>query len=166
MNLVLKICAKILLLEGMKVSLYRYYYKLYRIRLNLLILFINMKKVLRLLLIAFYAFAGSYHFISPDFYSGLIPDYLPFHTFINYASGVLEIILAIGVALPKYRSAAGKGIVLLLILFIPSHIYFIQIGSCVEDGLCVAPWIAWIRLLIIHPLLMLWAWSVVPFKNN
>jgi len=117
-----------------------------------------MKFALRLLLIGFYLFAGSYHFINPEFYFGLIPDYLPLPKFINYASGVLEIVLALGVAVPKYRKMAVKGIILLLFLFIPSHVYFIQIGSCVETGLCVSPWIAWVRLLVIHPLLMLWAW--------
>lgn len=119
-----------------------------------------MKKYLRLLLIGFYLFAGLNHFISPEFYSGLIPDYLPFSAVINYASGVIEILLALGVATPKFRKPAGKGIILLLVLFIPSHVYFIQIGSCVEGGLCVAPWIAWLRLLLIHPLLIFWAWYV------
>mgnify|MGYP000865043894 CR=1 FL=1 len=117
-------------------------------------------KFLRILLIGFYAFAGSYHFINPEFYAGLIPDYLPYHTFINYASGVLEICLAIGVAMPKTRVLAVKGIIVLLILFIPSHIYFIKVGSCVESAFCVAPWIAWLRLLIIHPLLIFWVWVV------
>ncbi len=117
-------------------------------------------KFLRILLIGFYAFAGSYHFINPEFYSDLIPDYLPYHSFINYASGLLEIVLAIGVAIPKTRLLAVKGIIVLLVLFIPSHIYFIKIGSCVESAFCVAPWIAWVRLLIIHPVLILWAWVV------
>jgi uncharacterized membrane protein len=119
-----------------------------------------MLKFLRFLLIAFYTLAGLYHFVNPEFYQGLIPDYLPFPELINYLSGVLEIMLAIGVAIPKYRLIAVKGIILLLILFIPSHIYFIQVGSCVESGLCVSPWIAWVRLLIIHPLLILWAWVI------
>jgi uncharacterized membrane protein len=119
-----------------------------------------MLKFLRFLLIAFYAFAGLYHFINPEFYHGLIPDYLPFPELINYISGVLEIVLAVGVAIPKYRLIAVKGIIILLILFIPSHIYFITMGSCVEDGLCVSPWVAWARLIIIHPLLLLWAWVV------
>jgi len=125
-----------------------------------------MRKLLRILLIGFYAFAGSYHFINPDFYNGLIPDYLPFPGFINYASGALEIALAIGVAIPKCRHLAVKGIILLLVLFIPSHVYFIQIGSCVEDGLCVAPWVAWVRLLIIHPLLIMWAWYIASIPKH
>lgn len=117
-------------------------------------------RVLRSILIGFYAFAGSYHFINPEFYSDLIPDYLPYHGFINYSSGFFEILFAIGVAFPKTRLLAVKGIILLLVAFIPSHIYFIQIGSCVESAFCVSPWVAWLRLLIVHPLLILWAWSV------
>lgn len=115
---------------------------------------------LRLLLIVFYAFAGSYHFINPEFYADLIPDYLPYHNVINYASGLLEISLALGVALPKTRLLAVKGIIVLLILFVPSHVYFMQIGSCVESAFCVAPWVAWVRLLIVHPLLIFWAWAI------
>lgn len=123
-----------------------------------------MISILRLVLIVFYAFAGAYHFIDPHFYSDLIPVYLPYHSFINYASGFFEIVLAIGVALPKTRLLAVKGIILLLVLFIPSHIYFIQVGSCVESAFCVAPWIAWLRLIVIHPLLMFWAWTVRKVK--
>lgn len=119
-----------------------------------------MIKILRLLLIGFYIFAGTNHFINPDFYLGLIPDYLPFPEAINYLSGFFEILLAIGVAIPKTRALAVKGIIILLILFIPSHIYFIEVGSCVENAFCVAPWIAWLRLLLIHPLLILWAWAI------
>lgn len=119
-----------------------------------------MIKYLRYLLIGFYLFAGSYHFINPEFYGGLIPDYLLFPEFINYASGVLEIVLAVGVAIPKYRKISVYGIIVMLVLFVPSHVYFIQIGSCVENGLCVSPWIAWLRLIIIHPLLLFWAWVV------
>jgi uncharacterized membrane protein len=119
-----------------------------------------MTKYLRLFLIAFYLFAGSYHFINPDFYLGLIPDYLPFPEFINYASGIVEIFLGIGVAIPKYRKVSVYGIIILLLLFIPSHVYFIQNGSCIQGGLCVSPLISWSRLLIIHPLLIYWAWIV------
>lgn len=120
----------------------------------------NLMKLLRLTLIGFYLVAGIYHFINPEFYLGLIPDYLPYPEFINYLSGFLEIGLALGVALPKTRMLAVKGIIVLLVLFIPSHVYFIQIGSCVETAFCISPWISWVRLLLIHPLLLLWAWAV------
>ena len=121
-------------------------------------------KLLKNGLVGFYLIAGSYHFINPEFYYGLIPDYFPYPRLINTLSGLFEISLAIGVLMPKTQRLAAGGIISLLILFIPSHVYFIQIGACVEDGLCVSPWIAWIRLILIHPLLILWAYWV-GFKN-
>ena len=112
------------------------------------------------LLGGFYVLAGLNHFIHPEFYYDLIPDYFLLIEEINFLSGLTEIALGLAIFNRKTRKYAAYGIVLLLLLFIPSHIYFIQIGGCVEGGLCVAPWIAWVRLLLIHPLLMLWALSV------
>jgi len=119
-----------------------------------------MIKFLRVLLIAFYFFAGSYHFINPESYYPLIPDYLPYTELINYSSGFIEIMLAICVSIPKTRLLAVNGIILILIAFIPSHIYFITEGGCMSDSLCVPVWVAWVRLIFIHLLLIYWAWSV------
>ena len=106
------------------------------------------------MLSGFYVFAGVNHFINPQFYYDLIPDYLPFHELINVVSGLAEIILGIGVIFQKTRKWSSYLLVTMLISFIPAHIYFIQIGSCVEGGMCVSEWIGWARLLIIHPLLI------------
>ncbi|RZS98055.1 putative membrane protein [Cecembia calidifontis] len=113
------------------------------------------KNLLKLVLAVFFIVAGINHFINPQFYYPLIPDYLPFHGFINYSSGILEIILGAGLIFTK---TSAWGIIILLVLFIPSHVYFVQIGSCVDGGLCVPEWVAWVRLVIIHPILILWAW--------
>lgn len=102
----------------------------------------------------FFLFAGTYHFINPSFYLPLIPDYFPYKTAINFISGLLEIIAGALLLTNKYSRYGARLIVILMILFIPSHIYFIQIGSCIEGGLCVPPWIAWVRLILIHPLLI------------
>ena len=118
----------------------------------------QMKKAAFWLLVVFYLFAGANHFINPSFYSGLIPPYLPWHDLINSISGIAEIILAVLLLLPRTRIFAAKGIIILLITFIPAHIYFIQINSCIPDGLCVPQWLGWVRLVLVHPLLMVWAW--------
>lgn len=115
------------------------------------------QKLLTYALGLFFIVAGVNHFIQPDFYYPLIPDYLPWPKFINLISGVLEVLLGLGILLPSSRKVSAAGILVLMVLFIPSHIYFIQIGSCVEDGLCVPEWLAWLRLVLIHPLLILWA---------
>lgn len=118
------------------------------------------KKRFTTLLAAFYGIAGLYHFINPEFYLGLIPDYIPKPIFINYVVGLVELLLGILVLFPDSRKRACHAIMVLLILLIPSHIYFIQIGSCVSDGLCVRNWVSWSRLIIIHPLLIYWAYAV------
>lgn len=116
--------------------------------------------LLRYALSVFFIFAGTNHFINPEFYLPLIPDYLPLHEWINWISGVLEILFGIGLFFSRYKKMAAWGIIALLIVFIPSHVYFIQIGSCISEGLCVPEWVGWIRLILIHPLLILWAYTV------
>lgn len=108
----------------------------------------------------FYILAGLNHFINPDFYTPLIPDYLGNPDLINAVSGVAEIILGAGILFDGTRKVSSYLIIAMLIAFIPAHIYFMESGNCIEGGLCVAAWVSWVRLLIIHPLLMYWAWSV------
>lgn len=110
------------------------------------------------LMISFYLIGGINHFLNPSFYLPLIPDYFPQKELINYLAGIFELVFSIGLVFHRFRKLASYGIILMLIAFIPSHIYFIQIDACVPDGLCTPVWVAWVRLLIIHPLLILWAW--------
>jgi uncharacterized membrane protein len=104
--------------------------------------------------------AGINHFLNPSFYLPLIPDYLPYPVHINIISGTLEVVLAMLLLHPKLRTFGSWGIIVLLLLFIPSHIYFIQIGACVPKGLCTPLWVAWVRLIVVHPLLGYWAWFI------
>jgi uncharacterized membrane protein len=116
-------------------------------------------KILGLYLMAgFYLFGGINHFLTPEFYLPLIPDYLPAPDLLNILAGIAEIVLAIGLLIPNTRKWAAWGVIAMLLAFIPSHVYFIQIGSCIPDVLCAAEWMGWMRLLLIHPLLIAWAW--------
>lgn len=110
------------------------------------------------LMSGFYLFAGFNHFWHPDFYLPLIPEWLPAPSLLNKVSGIAEMVLGAMLLYQPGRVLAGWGIIMLLVAFIPSHIYFIQLGGCVSEGLCVPGWVAWVRLLLIHPLLMGWAW--------
>ena len=106
----------------------------------------------------FYLFAGVNHFINPQFYLPLIPSYLPFPGTINLVAGIVEIALGSLLLAKKYRYFAALGLMSMLVAFIPSHVYFIEIGSCIPGGLCVSEWVGWARLLLIHPLLIGWVW--------
>jgi len=117
------------------------------------------------LMIAFYLIAGFNHFVNAEFYLPLIPPFFSNPEKINVLSGIAEILLALGILYKPYRKYASIGIILILIAFIPSHVYFIMIGSCAENSLCIAEWIAWVRLILVHPLLLLWAWKVGNSTN-
>jgi len=122
------------------------------------ILFLSPLRFFRIGFALFFVVAGINHFVMPDFYRPLIPPYFPFPVFLNFVSGLLEVMAGIGLLFPKTRKRSAFVIIILMFLFIPSHVYFIRMGSCIEGSLCVAPWIAWVRLWIIHPLLILSAW--------
>ncbi|WP_296620818.1 hypothetical protein [Marivirga sp.] len=111
------------------------------------------------LMTIFYLIAGFNHFINPDFYLPLIPPFFNSHEKINVLSGITEIVLGIGILFYPSRKYASYGIMIMLLAFIPSHVYFIQINSCIDGGLCVPEWAGWFRLVIIHPALLLWAWE-------
>lgn len=108
---------------------------------------------------AFYLLAGLHHFVNPGFYLPIMPDYFKAKMTINYMSGGLEMMFGACLLTQNWRDTGAWGLFYLLITFIPVHIWFIAKGSCVPDGLCVPPWVGWVRLVLVHPLLMWWAWS-------
>lgn len=108
----------------------------------------------------FYVLAGVNHFWHPGFYEALIPDYLPYKAVLNAVSGLAEVILGLLLISPRTRLWACYGILAMLVAFVPAHIHFIQIGGCVSGGLCVPLWVGWVRLVVVHPLLMAWAWWI------
>ena len=115
-------------------------------------------KIISLYVMAvFYTLAGINHFINPDGYLRLIPEYLPNHELLNCLAGVFEVVFGLALLFPSSRRWAAWGIILMLLAFIPAHIYFIEMNSCVENGICLPPWTGWFRLLIIHPILLVWA---------
>jgi uncharacterized membrane protein len=117
------------------------------------------KQILFFFLIVFYLFAGYNHFATPSFYIPIIPPYLAtWAKEINIVSGIAEILLALLLIPKTTRPFAVKGIIIMLIAFIPSHIYFIQKGSFTLGSITITPTLSYIRLLIGQPILILWVW--------
>jgi len=68
-------------------------------------------------------------------------------------------LLAVLLLFTVTRRWAAYGIIAMLAAFVPSHIYMLQTGFCIEN-FCVPEWVLWVRLLLLQPLLMAWAWGV------
>ncbi|MCW5515422.1 MauE/DoxX family redox-associated membrane protein [Muriicola sp. Z0-33] len=79
--------------------------------------------IIRLIFAAFMIYAGVQHLLKPDFYEPFVPSFLPFTTAIIYASGILEILLGVLLLIPKYAKLGAMGLLLLMLIFLPIHIW-------------------------------------------
>ena len=72
-----------------------------------------------------FCIAGIFHLWKPKIFMRVMPLYIPYHKSIVYISGIVEIILGIGLLFSSLRIAALWGIFILLIFFLPVHIHML-----------------------------------------
>jgi uncharacterized membrane protein len=70
-----------------------------------------------------YIVAGLNHYRVPKLYLKIIPEQFPFKPFLNYASGLLEIVFGILLLIPVTQTYGAWGICVLLILIFPANLY-------------------------------------------
>lgn len=73
-----------------------------------------------------YAYVGVRHFIDPDFFLAIMPNYLTFHLEFVYLSGVAEVVLGLMLLSKKTRKTGSIGLIILLILVFPANIHLVQ----------------------------------------
>ncbi len=71
---------------------------------------------------ATFAGAGVAHFMKPDFFEAVVPDWFPSKRLANHASGVAELALGLGLLHPKTRREAGWGLLALTAAVFPANI--------------------------------------------
>jgi uncharacterized membrane protein len=101
-----------------------------------------------------YLSAGVNHFVHPLFYEVIIPFYIPAHKELVIITGVIEIILALLLLFRLTRKGASILIALMLIAFLPVHIFMLQ-QSYFHANYQISSAMAWLRLLL-QPLLIIW----------
>ncbi len=79
--------------------------------------------ILKIVIALFMIYAGIQHFIKPTFFIPFVPAFLPLKTTIIYVSGAVEVLLGVMLLLKKYANFGALGIFILLILFLPIHIW-------------------------------------------
>lgn len=126
----------------------------------------TLKNVSLIILIIFYLVAGINHFYNPESYYHIIPHYLSYPILINILAGCFELLFGVLLIFPKTRPFAARGIILMLIAFLPVHISMIGDAPLKLGNLTVTPFIAWIRLVVLQPLLILWAWWYAKRGKN
>lgn len=116
--------------------------------------------VLALMLGLFMLWGGLLHFLKPAFYLPFVPEFLPFRVAFIALSGAVEFLLGFAVLMPRIRSLASWGIMALMVVFLPVHVWDIfrtdpAIGSHAA---------ALVRLPF-QFLFILWAWFVATYAS-
>ena len=74
----------------------------------------------------FFVLAGALHFVRPDVYASIVPDYLPAHRALVYASGVAEAAGGAGLLHPATRQLAGHWLSATLLAIFPANVWMAQ----------------------------------------
>jgi uncharacterized membrane protein len=74
-------------------------------------------------LAAFFSFAGTMHFVRPRTYMAIMPDYLPAHRELVYASGVAELAGGLGALSERTRRAAGWWLAATMVAVFPANLH-------------------------------------------
>ena len=114
-------------------------------------------KILLWIYALFYILAGFNHFLSTDVYYAIMPKWLPCHQLLIYLSGVVEIVLGVFLLFKRTRSIVAWLIILMLLAFMPAHIYMIEKAPFWLGHIEITPFIAWIRILF-QVFFIWWAW--------
>ena len=109
---------------------------------------------MRLALAAALVFAGIDHWLTPERYLPMMPDYLPWHLPLVLFTGTCEIAGALGLLLPRTRRLAAALLALYFVCVFPANLHNALNGLTV-DGLPQEQWYYWLRLPF-QPLIILW----------
>nr|WP_313819576.1 DoxX family protein [uncultured Allomuricauda sp.] len=63
------------------------------------------------------------HFAFTKGMSRMIPHFVPLKTSLVYFTGILEIIMAIGLLIPRFKAITGWALIIFLLLMLPANIY-------------------------------------------
>lgn len=71
---------------------------------------------------AMLAFTAIGHFAFSEGMAAMVPGFIPAKITVVYLSGALEIVMAIGLLLPHYKTAVGWAVIIFFILVLPANI--------------------------------------------
>jgi uncharacterized membrane protein len=104
-----------------------------------------------------FVFAGVSHFLTPLQFVQHIPEWLPYRYEQVYATGLLEILLGLGLLTRQFRRPVAVALAIYLVLVFPANVYVAVAGVDVV-GL-PGGWYPWLRLLF-QPVFIWWVlWS-------
>ena len=82
----------------------------------------DITKLLTYVYVVFFISAGINHFLNPQFYDALVPDFIPFPRLVHQITGVIEIILPLFL-LTRFRKEAALLMIIFLVILYGANLY-------------------------------------------
>lgn len=123
----------------------------------------------RIAMTAMLCFTATGHFVFTRGMTAMIPDFMPLKLTMVYLTGVLELLLAVGLLTPGYQKISGYVLIVFLALILPANINAAMSNINYQTGTADGPGLSylWFRVPM-QGALMLWAyWSAIrPFSHT
>ena len=82
----------------------------------------DITKLLIYVYVVFFIVAGVNHFLNPQFYDAIVPDFIPFPRLVHQITGVIEIILPLFL-LTRFRKEAALLMIIFLVILYGANLY-------------------------------------------
>ncbi|MBK6339268.1 MAG: hypothetical protein IPO64_03790 [Bacteroidetes bacterium] len=120
-------------------------------------------KVSIIVMAILYFLAGLNHFRDPQFYLDIMPSFFPIKEILNFVSGGMEVVLAIGLFSVSTRKISAYLIILLLISFFVVHIaHLFQTPDIYNELGKAAPYLR----IVFQFVFIYWAYKVGQNKQR
>ena len=109
--------------------------------------------------------AGIAHFMRPAMFVQIVPPVVPWPWAAVYASGVAELLVGVGLLVPRLSRRSALGVALLLVAVFPANVYH-WLGDVQVGGSALPSWYPPVRLPL-QGLLIAWAlWLSRPLRPS
>ena len=116
---------------------------------------VSSRGLARIALAALFIVSGTSHFVRSDFFTAIVPPWLPSPHLLVWVSGFFEIAGAVGLLVPGTRRAAGIGLIALMVAVFPANVHMALHADVFPR---FAPWLLWVRLPLQGVLIALAWW--------
>lgn len=129
----------------------------------------NLKSLGSWFFAVFFFYAGLMHFVQEESFTAIVPPFIPFPKLIVWTTGLMELVFAILLILPRYRKLAGFLLAPFLLAVLPANIHM-AMNNIPFGEMSATPTTLWLRVALQFPLILsiLWVTGNISrsFINN
>jgi len=117
----------------------------------------NLKSLGSWFFAVFFFYAGLMHFVQEESFTAIMPPFIPFPKLIVWTTGLMELVFAILLILPRYRKLAGFLLAPFLLAVLPANIHM-AMNNIPFGEMSATPTTLWLRVALQFPLILSILW--------